>query len=203
MRRILWAGLLALPMTLATTETASAQGCATGGCPTAGVWGAPRSNPFGCGLFCFRMYAGLHQEGPLVNYGPYSGYYPFEPYGPWTSDLRYNPPQMACNHCGGGHGFGLGWGHYAVSTLKNVFHRVNPLANRCGGGLSLGHCGSIGSSCGGSSGCAGSAAPCGGCSAAVTVSQPQVQVQLPATIPGPTLPIYAERVPAVLTGQTK
>ena len=135
MRRMLWAGLLALPMMLATTETASAQWCG-GGCATPGVWGAPKSNPFGCGLFCFRLFPGLHQEGPLVNYGPYYGYYPFEPYGPWTSDLRYTgPTSKGYAHCGL-LGRGGGCGHSGCGLhLFGWLHRERG----CGSGLNLWH----------------------------------------------------------------
>ncbi len=122
----------------------------------------PHFPPFGCGGFCVGFLSRLHFHGPLYNYGPYSGYYPFEPYGPWTSDLQYNPPPASCNQCGRSDcdGRGLGWGRYAVSTLKNVFHRVNPLANRCGSFLNLGRCGtcSASGSCA-TGGCAVSAAP--------------------------------------------
>jgi len=154
MKRMLWAGLLALPLVLASTSAASAQGCGSGGCPPGFGFGggAARSNPFGCGAFCFKIFGALHQEGPLFNYGPYSGYYPFEPYGPWTSDLRYNgPTNGACSHCGlfgrgcgargcatfGGFG-GLfhrdracnTCGGYAFSTFRNVFSRLHPF-QRC------------------------------------------------------------------------
>jgi len=145
-----WAGLLALPLVLASTSDVSAQGCGTGNCPPGFGWAGPvRSNPYGCGALCFRLFGALHQDGPLFNYGPYTGYYPFEPYGPWTADLRYNGPQNgACGHCGlfgrgcGPHGCGhLGGlfhrghgsdncGGYASSTWRNVFSRLHPF-QRC------------------------------------------------------------------------
>jgi hypothetical protein len=50
-----------------------------------------------------------------------------------------------CDSCNGG------WGHYAVSTFRNVFHRINPLAHRCGQSCSVG-C-SNGCSTGCSTGC--------------------------------------------------
>ena len=103
----------------------------------------------GCGGFCFRLFPGFHQEGPLFNYGPYAGYYPFEPYGPWTSDLRYTGPLgPPVNDYGHGHHWGLGdklhalgghlhcrkgecgsCGGYAKATLHNVGHRVNPFGH--------------------------------------------------------------------------
>lgn len=126
----LLAGLLALPLLLADARPAAADGLP---CPN-----------FGCGGFCMNLFGRFHQHGPLFNYGPYYGYYPFEPYGPWTSDLRYNPP-MNCGRCGlfhrGDCGGGLfdrdgcgGWGHYAKSTLKNIFHRTHPGSHKCGNG---------------------------------------------------------------------
>lgn len=176
MKRLLLAALLTVSALLATGGSAKAQA-------------HPHFPPFGCGGFCIGFLSKAHFHGPLFNYGPYTGYYPFEPYGPWTSDLRYNPPELSCGQCGrsgcGGHG--LGWGHYAVSTLKNVFHRVNPLSHRCGGGLHLGQCGLLGhskSAC--TSGCS-TAAPCGsaGCAVAATSVQTQpVVTNLPVAVPG-------------------
>jgi hypothetical protein len=143
MRRMLWAGLLALPVMLASAELANAQHCAT--CALGGGGGRPsgwygNQGPFGCGGFCLKFFGTWLQDGPLVNYGPYQGYYPFEPYGPWTSDLRYTGPTTrwpvgGCNHCGllncrGGCGGGLfhkkECGDYALATFRNVFKRCNP-----------------------------------------------------------------------------
>ena len=160
MRRMLWAGLLALPMLLAAADTAQAQGCSTcsplaAGRPS-GWYGS--QGPFGCGSFCLRFFGTWLQDSPLVNYGPYEGYYPFAPYGPWTSDLRYTGPTSrwpysgACglcgtNGCGGGCG-GLGdrfggnrfgglfnrnaCGDYALATFRNVGRRCNPCGKGCG-----------------------------------------------------------------------
>lgn len=170
MRRILGAGLLALPLMLVLGQSANAQGvgCNTpGGCGASAGYGGGYGAGFGaanCGygfgasLVRFRLFPCIHQEGPLVNYGPYSGYYPFEPYGPWTSDLRYTGPtgkigsaatgrlrigdlsgggrsgfggvrHSPCGTCSSGHN----WGSYAVATLGNIGHRINPWANRgCG-----------------------------------------------------------------------
>jgi hypothetical protein len=128
---MLWAGLLALPMVLAGTSNVSAQGCATGNCPP-GFGYRPLASvgtPLQCGGFCFKFFAGLHQEGPLFNYGPYTGYYPFEPYGPWTSDLRYNGPTGGCNRCGF---LGRGCGPHGCGGLGGLFHRDRG-GNSCGG----------------------------------------------------------------------
>lgn len=129
MRRLILVAILAVSATVAAGNQAKAQNP------------HPHFPPFGCGGFCIGFLSKLHFHGPLYNYGPYAGYYPFEPYGPWTSNLQYNPPPMSCDRCGHGDCSGRGWGRYAIDTLKNVFHRTNPLANRCGVGLNLGKCG--------------------------------------------------------------
>jgi len=89
MKRTLLAMLLALPALALTSSEAPAQ-C------------SPLGGP------CFRLFAGIHQHGPLYNYGPYAGYYPFAPYGPWDSNLNYTGPrpgdQAACGGRGCGHG---------------------------------------------------------------------------------------------------
>jgi len=103
---MLLAGMLALPFALATAATVQAQGpgCGTpGGCaPGAGYGGYAAAPTFAYPGYRIRClsFPKLHQEGPLVNYGPYSGYYPFEPYGPWTSDLRYTGPLGAAGGSG-------------------------------------------------------------------------------------------------------
>ena len=127
MKRMILAALVAISALLAGSGSAQAQNP------------HPHFPPFGCGGFCIGFLSKLHFHGPLYNYGPYSGYYPFEPYGPWSSNLTYNPPPLSCGKdgCDGGRA----WGRYAVDTLRNVFQRVNPLANRCGTGLNLGRCG--------------------------------------------------------------
>lgn len=176
MRRMLWAGLLALPLVVLSNAPVAAQGCASGGCPPYGglfpslpAWGGPlRGSPVHCGDFCMRLWGAAHQHGPLFNYGPYSGYYPFEPYGPWTSDLRYNPA-TGCGRCGllgcGGRcGDGLGGlfhrdrcgGNYALTTFRNVFSRLHP----CGKGGCDSSQTAATSACG--SGC-GAAGAVGGC----------------------------------------
>jgi hypothetical protein len=153
MRRVITAGLLALPAVFFVSPSAQAQ-CTTGACApiAAGI-----TNPFasckhlGCGGFCFRLFPGLHQEGPLFNYGPYYGYYPFQPYGPWTADLKYVGPTgpdcggRGCGSCGscrngllswGKHdscddGNCGGWGGYAKATLHNVGKRIHPFGHKC------------------------------------------------------------------------
>lgn len=155
MRRMLWVGLLALPVLLAAAEPAQAQGCSScssfAGRP-AGWTGV--GGPFGCNGFCLRLFGTWMQDGPLVNYGPYEGYYPFAPYGPWTSDLRYTGPRThstggGCNSCGllncrggscgrqsaGGLFNKRECGDYALATFFNVSKRCNP----CGGGCGHGH----------------------------------------------------------------
>lgn len=148
MRRVILAGLFALPAALLLSTSAPAASPPGYSSAT----GTAVTNPFlsckhlGCGGFCFRLFPGLHQDGPLFNYGPYYGYYPFEPYGPWTADLQYNGPTGDCGgncgQCGGcrarlwhrgdsrGSGCG-GWGSYALSTFHNVGHRVRPFAHKC------------------------------------------------------------------------
>ena len=173
MRRMLWAGLLALPVMLATAEPVQAQGCSScpggggGGGPVYGWFGSPTRGPFGCNGFCLGLFGTWLQDGPLVNYGPYEGYYPFEPYGPWTSDLRYTgpttrrlaePPPSGGIFDGGvfdGRAAGRlrgalqqrpALGQYALATFRNVIRRVQP----CSSG-----------DCGASSGCS-SPGGCGG-----------------------------------------
>jgi hypothetical protein len=144
MRRMLLAGMLALPFLLATAATSAAQapGCAAPGGGGVGAVGANFGYGYGagtggyqgpfCGLFLgvppaghfsagFRIFPLIHQQGPLVNYGPFAGYYPFEPYGPWTSDLKYTgslqaPPGHFARH-GGGIG-GAATGHIRLSELS-------------------------------------------------------------------------------------
>jgi len=182
MRRILLAGMLAL----ATATAASAQGpgCNTpGGCAPAmatanfgygyGPGGHHHHKHIGTGFppagfyaFAYAIFPRIHQEGPLVNYGPYSGYYPFEPYGPWTSDLRYTGPLGGTGGGGGatgrlrigdlsGGGFGglhgvrhspcgtcssgHNWSSYSLATLKNIGHRINPWHHRGSGACSTCH----------------------------------------------------------------
>ena len=153
MRRMLFAGMLALPLLLATVSSAAAQGP---GCNTPGGCGAPGANfgygfapsnsggyrgplhglalgspPAGQWSFGFRYLSLIHQHGPLVNYGPFEGYYPFEPYGPWTSDLRYTGPLAGINpHAGSG----AATGHIRLNELS--------------GGCAHGHCGVHSSPCG-------------------------------------------------------
>ncbi len=188
MKRMLLAALLTISAIAATGGSSQAQ-CSSGNCPPQLVPYLPAAGgnhcqnhfaPFGCGGFCMGFLSKTHFHGPLFNYGPYTGYYPFEPYGPWTSDLRYNPPPLTYGH--GDRGV-LGWGKYAVSTLKNVFHRTNPLANRCGDKLNLGGC----DTCGAATPCSG-----GGCSAAATSVQP-----------APAVAIVPNTVPFLLAAQAK
>jgi hypothetical protein len=143
MRRMLWAGLLALPVMLATGGSAQAQGCSScgpgGGGRMDGWFGSPFRGPFGCNGFCLKFFGTWLQDGPLVNYGPYQGYYPFEPYGPWTSDLRYTGPTSrvqsnpacglgGCGRLGGGL-FRRECGEYSLATFRNVFRRTHPCSS--------------------------------------------------------------------------
>ncbi len=164
MNRMMLAGLIAL-LGLVGGAQAQVPGCST--CPTAGAfanarpqgWYGPQG-PFGCNGFCLKFFGSTFQDGPLVNYGPYEGYYPFAPYGPWTSDLRYTGPTTrlphggsfnpACNsgRCGGG---------------LNLGGRLGGGCNTCGGGLNLGGrlagCGTCGGGFQHSSGCGGGCGP--------------------------------------------
>ncbi len=107
MKRTFAAGLLAL---LALQPAAHAQapggviGPAAGGYDPSCLTRAPAytgcCHHLGCGCFCFRFLSKLNQEGPLFNYGPYTGYYPFEPYGPWNSALAYTGPYPSGGCCG-------------------------------------------------------------------------------------------------------
>ncbi len=179
MKRMFGAGLLALPALLACGAAGFAQGpgCSGPGC-YGGAIGAGYAGGFdpscygqpaaikgcchyiGCGCFCFRYLGRITQEGPLWNYGPYTGYYPFEPYGPWNAALQYTGPYPNSGCCGWsglfGHGgagrFGAGgwghghlagrggcsecgdWGGYARTTWLNVHHRVFPLWHKTKGG---------------------------------------------------------------------
>lgn len=140
MKKLFLAGLLALPAVLAATPLALAQGPGVippPGCGACG--GVPGQYPTpgcpckfaGCGGTCMNWFGRIHFHGPLFNYGPYCGYYPFEPYGPWTSSLQYNPPPAPCHNCGA---HDKAWKHYALNTLTNVLHRINPLGHKCGKG---------------------------------------------------------------------
>ncbi len=153
MNRMFRAGLLALPLALAASQTATANDRPG----LAGTrWGC---NQYGCQGFCLNLFPHISAHGPLVNYGPYSGYYPFAPYGPWDENLRYNGPRgydncgwggracglRGCGRCGGllsnwggfarggcGHSQhhngcdSCGWRAYAGHTFRNVLHRINP-----------------------------------------------------------------------------
>jgi hypothetical protein len=97
MKRIFGAGLLALPLFLASGPEARAQGCPSGNCGFGGRFSAFGSGIYGnhhlgCGGFCFRFLGAIHSQGPLFNYGPYAGYYPFAPYGPWDASLNWVGP---------------------------------------------------------------------------------------------------------------
>lgn len=162
MRRMLLAGMLALPclLAIATTSSAQAPGCAVPAGYGGSAAGAAGSNfgygygtgtgtggyrgPF-CGLLLgvppfapfsvgFRIFPLIHQEGPLVNYGPFSGYYPFEPYGPWTSDLKYTGSLEAPPGHFARHGGLLGGGGGTGATGRL---RLSELSG--GGGEGIGH----------------------------------------------------------------
>ena len=169
MRRILLAGMLALPLVLAMVSSAQAQGpgCGMPGGNCGPGYGSASSSGYSVR---YRLFSCLHQDGPLVNYGPYSGYYPFEPYGPWTADLRYTGPltsslgggtaatgRLRLNEISGGGFGGFGgfggvrhspggtcssghtWGSYSLATLKNIGHRINPWHHRGNGVCSTCH----------------------------------------------------------------
>ncbi|MFO0937059.1 MAG: hypothetical protein U0798_11150 [Gemmataceae bacterium] len=125
--------------------------------------------------------ARLHQHGPLYNYTPGYGGGAYGCGAGCTSPWGNHGDRMSCGRLGGGFGFngfggfggpGLlnhggnscnscgrgGWGHYAVSTFQNVFHRVHPFASRCGHTCSVG-CGGGCSTCGGPVTAAPAAAP--------------------------------------------
>ncbi len=128
MKRTLLAMLLALPA------------LACGG-PDAQAQCSPLGGP------CFRFFGGLAQSGPLFNYGPYEGYYPFAPYGPWDSNLNYTGPrpgdQAACGGRGCGHGGrcgagGCGAGGCGAGGIGGLFaglhSRGDSSCSTCGGG---------------------------------------------------------------------
>ncbi len=126
MKRTLLAMLLALPALACNGPDAQAQ-C------------SPLGGP------CFRLFAGIHQHGPLYNYGPYAGYYPFAPYGPWDSNLNYTGPrpgdQAACGGRGCGRG-GCGAGGCGAGGFGGLFaglhSRGDSSCSTCGGGGGLG-----------------------------------------------------------------
>ncbi len=129
MKRTLLAMLLALPA------------LACGG-PDAQAQCSPLGGP------CFRFFGGLAQSGPLFNYGPYEGYYPFAPYGPWDSSLNYTGPrpgdQAACGGRGCGHGhFGGGAGGCGAGGCGGGFaglhSRGGSSCSTCGGDGLGGH----------------------------------------------------------------
>lgn len=159
MRRIFLAALFSLPLLLLNAAPAHAQapgfangayagdagGGSQGGYYRQSLYGgspAPFLPPFN---FAMRMYPLIHFHGPLVNYGPYEGYYPFQPNGPWTSDLKYNGPPIpkhphfaqfnqstaATGWIWGGNGHSHEWGHYAISTFHNIGLRTHPCSRRC------------------------------------------------------------------------
>ena len=153
MTRFILAGLLALPVLAFGSTSAQAQ-CF--GCPFPQLGGKS---------FCMAYGARLHQHGPLYNYTP--GYGGGNGCGTGcTSPWGNHGDRMSRGGFGGGYGHnglfagGLfhhggcdscgsaGWGHYAVSTFRNVFHRVHPFASHCGHSCSVG-CGGDCSSCGG------------------------------------------------------
>lgn len=209
MTRVLTAGLLALPLLIATSTPVHAQnGGFPGLVPSIGPFGG--CSHLGCGGFCFQFLGKIHQHGPLFNYGPYQGYYPFEPYGPWNSNLQYTGPRgplndcngAGCGHCGRCRGAGLrdrlaglhhrdddcggggcgNWGPYARATLSNVFHRCHPFANHCGHGSAA--------TCGSSGGCG---AAIGGCAGASSVSSSTV-------VSNPVEAVSATETPVVEPG---
>ena len=163
MMRFVLAGLLALPAITLFNNSAQAQ-CGFGG----------------CGNVCMAFGSRMHMHGPLYNYSGGGGGYRCGngSYGCNSGSNRWPMSRgWAGGNCGGGHcGGGLfagglfhrdgchscghgGWGHYAVSTFRNVFHRIHPFASRCGHSCSVG----CSSGCGVSGGCSS----CGGAVAAI------------------------------------
>ena len=63
MRKPLWAALFALPLLAGTAGRASAFGIANPSC----------CHGFSFGCKCLNLFPGIHQHGPLYNYGPYTG----------------------------------------------------------------------------------------------------------------------------------
>lgn len=163
MRRLLLTAVLAVPLLLINTETASAN-------PPPGL------AQYGCGGFCMKMFPFIHQHGPLFNYGPYYGYYPFAPYGPWDAYLRYDPSFY------GNQGGGLG--AYAYGLNPRFLPHVQALAHHdwhshggfwhaswLQGGWFRGHKWLDGGhGCGGSGGHSGSCSSCGGVASAPVVN---------------------------------
>jgi hypothetical protein len=155
MTKLLLAGLVSLPVLLASSRPAAAQvpTILPPGCGGAALASYPAPGPVcgymhGCSGFCMSYFWKIHFHGPLFNYGPYQGYYPFEPYGPWTADLQYNPPPANCCH---GNGCGAcsrwsGWQWYAKQCWTNLCQRINPLGHKCnkGGWSDCSGCGGSG-----------------------------------------------------------
>lgn len=130
---------------------------------------------FGC-ISCTAVGGRFHAHGPLysyANYGqPHSGY-GYGGYGGCANGHCFglNRAPMSRGFIGGNglglnlfHGNGLFGGNrdcnscggpgYALSTFRNVLHRLNPLAGRgCGTGCSQNACGGCGSTAGCSGGC--------------------------------------------------
>ena len=174
MTRFILAGLFALPILAFATPAANAQ--CPGGCPFPLLGGKS---------ICMAYGSRLHQHGPMYNYTPgYGGAGCTSPWGNHGDRMTRGGFGGGCNHCGGGHHLlgGLfhrdgcnscghsGWGHYAVSTFRNVFHRVHPCASRCGHECGVG--------CGSSGGCSS----CGGASAAVAAPAQAALAVMPAPI---------------------
>jgi hypothetical protein len=140
MKKLFFAGLLALPALFACSRPALAQapcvipasgfaGAGIGAYPTPGC-PCPYAS---CGGICMNFFGRIHFHGPLYNYGPYAGYYPFEPYGPWTSSLQYNPPPAPCKNCGTGI-HDRAWKQYALLCFENIKNRIHSIGHKAGKG---------------------------------------------------------------------
>lgn len=180
MMRFVFAGLLVLPALLGSAGSLQAQ------CFTCMSYGncihqhgplynyTPGYGGYGCGNGCYN--GGNHAHMSRGGFGDghglfHGGLFGKHGCGACGSGLGHGGGLFhgnggglfhnnGCNSCGSG-----GWGHYALSTFRNVFHRCHP----CGGGRNWG-CGN---------GCStGTTAGCTTCGATATPATAQ-----PATLP--------------------
>lgn len=185
MTRYALAGLLAIPALLGSVQSAAAQ------CFTCMSYGncihqhgplynyTPGYGGYGCGRGCYN--GGNHAPMSRGGFGDghglfHGGLFGKHGCGACGSGWGHGGGGLFhgnggglfhkndCNSCGSG-----GWGHYALSTFRNVFHRCHP----CGGGRS--------------GGC--STGTCGGCTTcSATAPAPPAAPATPNTTPPATLP---------------